>query len=145
MIYKEKPTEFNQKFSVVSCYVENDGDILLLHRQDHKPEGGTWGLPAGKIDEGEREVEAMRRELKEETGLDVEEIKFQYLVSYYVKYPTYHFIYHSFRLELKEKPLISLRDKEHKDFCWLKPRAALELSLVPDLDACILDIYFKKQ
>jgi len=144
MIYKEKPTEFNPKFSVVSCYVENDGDILLLHRQDHKPEGGTWGLPAGKIDEGENEVEAMRRELQEETGLEVAEQELNYLVSYYVKYPTYHFIYHSFRLELKNKPLVSLRDTEHQDFCWFKPKDALTLKLIPDLDACILDYYFKK-
>lgn len=64
MIYKERPLEFNAKFSVVSCYVESGDDILLLHRHDNKPEGGTWGLPAGKIDEGETEIVAMTREIK---------------------------------------------------------------------------------
>ena len=68
MIYKERPQNFNPKFEVVSCFVEYNGEILLLHRQDHKPEGNTWGVPAGKVDDGENLLESMVREIKEETG-----------------------------------------------------------------------------
>ena len=66
MIYKERPKNFNPKFDVISCFVEYDGEILLLHRQDHKPEGNTWGVPAGKVDKGESLLEAMTREIQEE-------------------------------------------------------------------------------
>jgi 8-oxo-dGTP diphosphatase len=68
MIHKERPQNFNSKFDVVSCFVEYNGEILLLHRQDYKPEGNTWGLPAGKVDSGENFLESMVREIQEETG-----------------------------------------------------------------------------
>ncbi|MEI6774245.1 MAG: hypothetical protein WCL18_05665 [bacterium] len=42
MIFKDKPENFAPKFEVVSCFVEYDNKILLLCRQDHKPEPNTW-------------------------------------------------------------------------------------------------------
>ncbi|HNY30740.1 MAG TPA: NUDIX domain-containing protein [Fibrobacteria bacterium] len=36
---------------------------------------GTWGVPGGKIDRGEKHLDAFRREIREETGLDVEDIR----------------------------------------------------------------------
>jgi len=66
MIYKTEPENFISRFEIVSCYVEHDGKILILHRQNHKPQGNTWGLPAGKIDDNEDKIEAMLREIFEE-------------------------------------------------------------------------------
>jgi len=51
MISKHIPENFNPKFEVVSCFVEYEDEILLLRRQDHKPEPNTYGVPAGKIDQ----------------------------------------------------------------------------------------------
>ncbi len=51
MISRNKPENFTPKFEVVSCFVEYNDEILLLLRQDHKPEGNTYGVPAGKIDQ----------------------------------------------------------------------------------------------
>mgnify|MGYP000851689829 CR=1 FL=1 len=141
MIYKNLPSYFNPKFEVVSCYLENDGDILLLRRQDHKPEGNSWGLPAGKMDDGEDKVSAMVREIFEETGLLIDVKDLEYVDKIYVQYPEYHFIYHSFRLVLKSRPLIKISPNEHKEYVWLSPQAALELELIRDLDACIKDFY----
>lgn len=50
------------------CFVEHDGRILVL-RQHHRP---GWTLPGGLVNRGERADEAVVRELREETGLDVE-------------------------------------------------------------------------
>lgn len=48
-----------------------DGRIVLIQRSDT----GQWGLPGGMIDWGEDIPHATRRELKEETGLDLIKIR----------------------------------------------------------------------
>ncbi|NIO20176.1 MAG: NUDIX domain-containing protein [Candidatus Aenigmarchaeota archaeon] len=48
-----------------------DGKILLLKRSI-KPFRGYWVLPGGRVEFGETVEEAVMREAKEETGLDVE-------------------------------------------------------------------------
>ena len=87
MIYTEKPQEFYSKFDVVSCFVEHNGEILLLHRQDHKPQGNTWGVSAGKVDGGEQVLEAMVREIYEETGFKLVPSQLAYFGKLYVFRP----------------------------------------------------------
>ena len=53
MISRNKIENFNKKFDVVSVFIEHNGKILLLHRQDHKPQGNTWAMLAGKVDKSD--------------------------------------------------------------------------------------------
>jgi 8-oxo-dGTP diphosphatase len=59
---------------VVNGIVTYKGKILLGKKveKDGHPISGEWHFPGGRIDEGEEPEEAVIRELKEETGLDVE-------------------------------------------------------------------------
>lgn len=137
MVYLEKPADFQPAFEVVSCYLECDGLILLLHRQDYKPEGGLWGLPAGKIDPGEDMMTAMIREVSEETGYKVTTADLVYLQQVYVQYSSYHFIYHMFKAAVPVITPVLLSETEHKAFRWLTPMQALELDLVNGLSECL--------
>ena len=47
-------------------------DALLMVQRAHEPGKGLWSLPGGRVEAGELLADAVRREVAEETGLDVE-------------------------------------------------------------------------
>ncbi len=51
--------------------IERDGRILLGRRRD-EPRAGCWDLPGGFLQETEHPSDALVREIREETGLEVE-------------------------------------------------------------------------
>lgn len=63
---------FTQTFGVAGAIIEKDGKVLLVREGNDKADAGLWNQPAGWIDVGEDPVEAAKREVKEETGLDFE-------------------------------------------------------------------------
>src|SRR4030067_2256524 len=56
---------------VLGGVINRKGEILLLKRKED-PHAGFWGLPGGQIEFGEYLEEAIIREIKEETNIDVE-------------------------------------------------------------------------
>jgi mutator protein MutT len=58
--------------AVVAAVIEQDGRFLLTRRQPGVHLEGMWEFPGGKIDEGESHEHALRREIREELGADVE-------------------------------------------------------------------------
>jgi mutator protein MutT len=55
---------------VVAAVVERDGSYLITRRLDGTHLAGLWEFPGGKLVAGERPEEALRRELKEELGVE---------------------------------------------------------------------------
>ena len=47
------------------------GDRALLIKRGHEPRKGEWSLPGGLLELGESLADAVQREIREETGLDV--------------------------------------------------------------------------
>jgi 8-oxo-dGTP diphosphatase len=47
------------------------GEVLLI-RRGRPPRQGEWSLPGGRIEPGERAIDAALRELREETGVEAE-------------------------------------------------------------------------
>ena len=55
--------------------LERDGHVLLAKRAG-EPRRGYWDIPGGIVDEGEAPLDALRREFREETGLEIEPVEF---------------------------------------------------------------------
>lgn len=55
----------------VQAWIEDDGRYLAL-RRDQDPLRGEWNMPGGFVEAGEAGDEAIRREVAEETGLEIE-------------------------------------------------------------------------
>src|SRR6185436_11811839 len=55
----------------VSAVILRPGGVLLQRRSDN----GLWGLPGGGVEPGESVREAVAREVREETGLEVEPLR----------------------------------------------------------------------
>lgn len=51
-----------------------DGRLLLVKRL-RAPEAGHWSLPGGKVEFGERLADAVKREIREEVGLEIERLR----------------------------------------------------------------------
>lgn len=141
MLFAKKPDGFEPDVVVVGCYMEHDGRIALLRRLPHKRAGDTWGLPAGKSEAGETPVQALVREIREETGIVVEAASLVPRETWYVEHADRKFVFHTFSLALDEQPTITLHPDEHHEYRWVTPLEALELPLVPDQDTCIRTRY----
>lgn len=59
------------KTVVGAVITSSDGRVLLLRREAGDFLEGLWELPSGGVDPGENLIDALEREVAEETGLDV--------------------------------------------------------------------------
>ena len=98
-----------------------DNDKILVLQQV----AGHWGFPKGHVEEGETEVQTAKREIKEETNLDVEiNNNFRYTESYSpaegVEKEVVYFIAQKIGGEIK------VQEEEVKKIEWLSYNEALE-------------------
>jgi 8-oxo-dGTP diphosphatase len=57
---------------VVAAVIERDGKYLITQRRSTAVLPGLWEFPGGKVEPGESDEHALRRELRERVGVDVE-------------------------------------------------------------------------
>lgn len=55
---------------MLAAVVQRDGRYLVCRRPAHKRHGGLWEFPGGKLHPGETLADALRRELREELGVE---------------------------------------------------------------------------
>ena len=102
----------------IACIAYKDKKILIAHRNNSGQMANRWEFPGGKVDEGETEIEAILREMKEEFDVDVQ-VKEKIATSCFV---------HNEKKSLLEVYLVELShdgiDKkysltEHSEYKWV--------------------------
>ena len=124
-VYEKAPVDFVDKVQVSACYLDVEGRLLLLQCAFNRQEPGKWGVPAGKIEEGETAKEAAVRELFEETGIQC--LNVQGLGSLYMRKPAVDYVYHLFKVEVAEMLSVDLSN-EHEGYIWASKK---DLEVLP--------------
>jgi len=72
-----KSEKSNRPYLAVRAIIANDSEkVLILKRANTVQGNGKWCLPGGNIEYGQTAVEAMVREIQQETSLRTKDIKF---------------------------------------------------------------------
>lgn len=112
---------FNPCCAVAGLILNSQGEVLLLRRAK-EPAKGRLAVPGGFIDVGETAEEALRRETREEVGLELGELSFQtsQINSYHYREVTYPVLDLFFTARaLNPESTRALDGVE--DFLWLPP------------------------
>lgn len=126
------------------CFVWVNDEFLVLFRE----KDGTWGIPGGKVEEGETYERAAWRELFEETGIR----KMPYHV--FRDLGTYEvfdcsggeWLYAVFELRLFLYPKVILEQEKHSEYRWVPPRQLIleenfqNIRVFPGLTQLLADI-----
>jgi phosphoglycolate phosphatase-like HAD superfamily hydrolase/ADP-ribose pyrophosphatase YjhB (NUDIX family) len=121
--------EAHPPIATVGGLIFDDAGRVLMVRT-HKW-SNLWGIPGGKIKYGEPSEEALRRELKEETNLEIGDIRFvlvQDCIHSKEFYRDAHFILLNYTCRCAGEPAIKLND-EAREYRWVTLDQALSLPL----------------
>jgi len=121
-------TQTYPEATVGALVVNESGEVLIV--RSHKW-GDKYTVPGGHIELGERAEDAIRREVKEETGLEAEPVEL--LIVQQAIYPKdfhkhEHYVFMDFVLKAKSSK-VQLDGRELQDYVWVRPEEALKLDL----------------
>jgi ADP-ribose pyrophosphatase YjhB (NUDIX family) len=99
----------------VEAVIVIDGSLLFLRRKND-PAMGQWWFPGGRIHRGESFEETLHREVKEETGLEIE--SYLFIKAYSRVFPERHDITIVYLCKCKESKIEI--DSEHSEYKLFK-------------------------
>jgi dihydroneopterin triphosphate diphosphatase len=109
------------------------GEFLLIERR--RP-AGFWQSVTGSLEWGESPEHAATREVLEETGITTGKITNLHFAQTYEIWPSFGRVYapgithnleHAFALRLPERVPVTLSEREHAQYRWLRASAALAM------------------
>ena len=130
--------------TVGALIYDEEGKVLMV--RTHKW-SNLWGIPGGKIKWGESSTDALRREIKEETDLEVGDIRFV-LVQDCIRskefYRDAHFVLLNYTCVCEGQRQVTLND-EAREFRWVSTQTALELPLNQPTRTLVLAVLHRPQ
>lgn len=119
-VQAERPIKLNKEpiphYIVSSAIIQRDEQVLIAQRPPHGLLGGLWEFPGGKVEPGEDLVSALKREIREELGIDID-VGSAYGV-YQHAYTHFRVTLHAFLCKLNGSQPHSIY---HTEFTWTNP------------------------
>jgi len=110
----------------VAVMIRSDGTVLLAQRPESKVYSGYWEFPGGKIEPGEPVAEALKREIREELGIEIERA-YPWITRVFT-YPHAKVRLHFYRVTAWRGEPHAL---EHQAIAWQRPDAIGLAPLLP--------------
>ncbi len=111
-----------KKIEVVAAVIKYNNKYLCCQRSPHGETGLKWEFPGGKIEPGETQKEALKRELSEELSIEVSIDNF--LMTVIHQYKTFHLTMHCYNCTTNSSNYIL---HEHVDAGWMSLEEMAEL------------------
>lgn len=111
---EEKP-----RIKIAGCFLEYESQFLILHRNPGGRHGGKWGLPAGRVEQGETEKDAVVREVREETGFLIPREKLEFLQKIVFDFPEKIIDFFVYHVNLESKIDVVLESRENQAYAWV--------------------------
>ena len=107
-------------FVPVTAAIEKDGKFLLVKRSEKEANyPGKWLFPGGKVEKQEDALQGLLREIKEETGLEVEDKAAMIRTYWFTRSDGNNSLGFNFVLKWKSGEVSLGEDLE--DFAWVSP------------------------
>lgn len=127
---KERKIKRNFRIVVAAVIIKEGRALLLQRKDDEEVYPGFWELPSGKREFNETSIEALAREVKEETGLSLAVDRPISVFEYLVKTPTevrdttqINFL--AYPIDPKE--MVKINKEEHQSARWFTAEGILSL------------------
>ena len=78
----------------VRCYLIKDNEVVVTKYKKGNKKEEYYDIPGGKIEEGENQKQTAIREMKEETGINIQNLKYKGIMT--IEYPDRMFIFDTF-------------------------------------------------
>jgi mutator protein MutT len=128
----------------VSAVVLNDDDTVLMVCRNKSPACGQWSIPGGRMEPGESLMSACKREVKEETGIDVEVKNILAVVERRVE--NFHYVIVDFLATLEQtNSSVPFAQTDVSDARWVSVNELGDLNLVDGLEEIIRRAYSYNQ
>lgn len=106
----------------VGCgaFIVDSNNRLLLQLRNKEPEKGYWSIPGGKVELFERMEDAVVREIKEETDVEIEIIDLLGICNHIVESEHAHWMSPSFLCKIKQGVPKIMEPTKHIDLKWFE-------------------------
>ncbi|PIP65624.1 hypothetical protein COU77_02380 [Candidatus Peregrinibacteria bacterium CG10_big_fil_rev_8_21_14_0_10_49_16] len=123
-------------FLATKAFIEHEGKVLILREAEESPNAtnkGKYHMPGGRIHPGEKWQEALRREVREETALEIEICSSFFVTEWrpVVRGEKWHIIGIFFNCLPKHTDVVL--GEEHDDYQWIDPKTYKDYPLIENL------------